>query len=134
MVNANSNDKTPIAAAALDWTRLDVIEAVGGLKVNMTILYQGSRSVQLLPDGRVLIGSHSGPQKPLSLKDDSDALNVRMTSMETQMAVQVGLFNAHVHTGGVLPGGLTGTISTPAQTPVSTSATVTGTAHIREVQ
>lgn len=65
-----------------------------------------------------------------SLEPDWNALNTRITALENGGNSNVTLFGTHLHTGGILPGGLTGPPQTP-QTPTATSATFAGSDRLR---
>jgi hypothetical protein len=134
VINVAASSDAPVATGYIDWNRESVLEAagIGSDVIDVVVIYNSTRAVQILPDGRILIGAPGGQEKALSLKDDSDALNARLDSMQTQINANGVTRATHVHTGGTLLG-LTG-IPTTTETPVSTAATVTGTAHIRETQ
>jgi len=115
VVNVHGNDKHPVAVAALDWSRQAVIDEAG-LEADETLLHNSQRMVKLDADGFVLMGAFSGIEKALALLEDVQSLNARVSALE-------GNFNAHTHAAN----------GTPPGVPSNTTATINGTAYLREV-
>lgn len=122
VVNVSGNSDVPVGAGYLDWNRKAVLEAagIGDDATDLVIIYNSTRAVQILPDGTMLIGAPGGTAKALALKDDVDAVNARVASLEST-------YNTHIHPATV------GVISVTLEQS-ATSATVDGTSHIRETQ
>jgi hypothetical protein len=116
----------PVALSFLDHSRRAVIDAVG-LDVDETLIYTSALIVKLTRDGKIEHRTTGGTAGPLSLKSDSDALNARVSMVESSLNAFIAVYAAHTHLDPV--SGSTGTPSNAA-TPSASSATINGTAVV----
>lgn len=117
-VAVNARDHHVVVAARDVATLRAVVESVG-LGSDETVVYTSRAVVKLRADGTVEVRALDGTARPLAYKSDVDAVNARVAALEL-------VFNGHVHSGGTLPGGVTG-----STTPAATSATVEGTSVLK---